>query len=138
MSGPRFVMLYITAPYAIFGRLARKGGGSLSASELAVTAGWGRGGLGQPVMPGPGRIVEREAYANEELTQIQKAAANLREPGDALIERLSPPVDVWLHDVAYWQAAPMSVWSFTTGGYQVLRKCFLPGPGGHGPALDRL
>ena len=112
----------ITAPYAIFGRLARKGGGSLSASELAVTAGWGRGGLGQPVMPGPGRITEREAYASAELAQIDQAAATLGEPSDALIERLGLPVDVWLNDVAYWQAVPMSVWSFTIGGYQVLKK----------------
>jgi len=73
-------------------------------------------------MPGPGRITEREAYASAEVTQIQQAAATLGEDSDALIERLGLPVDVWLNDIAYLQAVPMSVWSFTIGGYQVLKK----------------
>jgi hypothetical protein len=109
-------------PYAVIGRLARKGGGSLGASELAVTAGWGRGGFGQPVMPGQGRIVERDTYVSDELVEIGKAAAMLGEDTHALVGRLGPPIDVWLNDVAYWQTVPTSVWSLTIGGYQVLKK----------------
>ncbi len=112
----------MAAPYSIFGRLIRRGGGSLGAPELAVTVGWGRGGSGQPVMPGQGRIVERDTYANEELSQIAQATATLGEDTQTLVERLGPPVDVWLNDVAYWQTVPASVWSFTIGGYQVFKK----------------
>jgi len=47
------------------GPVTRVGGGSLSADDLSVTAGWGHGGNGRAVMPARGRAVER-AYTAEE------------------------------------------------------------------------
>lgn len=31
-------------------------------------------------------------------------------------------VDVWLNDAVCWSAVPLAVWSYTLGGYQVLKK----------------
>jgi len=31
-------------------------------------------------------------------------------------------VDVYLNDVAYWGNVPLGVWSYTIGGYQVMKK----------------
>lgn len=109
-------------PFGILGSIARLGGGALGAAELAVTAGWGHGGGGRPVMPGQGRLTERDAYAPEELAAIARAAAARGEATDALAARLGPPVDVWLNDAAFWRTVPGAVWSFTIGGYQVLKK----------------
>ena len=30
--------------------------------------------------------------------------------------------DVYLNDVAYWRCVPASVWRYTIGGYQVIKK----------------
>ena len=31
-------------------------------------------------------------------------------------------MDVYLNDVAYWRGVPAGVWSYTIGGYQVMKK----------------
>ena len=36
--------------------VSRVGGGALKPEEFALTAGWGSGGHGKPVMPGVGRV----------------------------------------------------------------------------------
>ncbi len=82
--------------------MSRVGGGSLDpdAGELAVTAGWGYPGKGGVTMPGKGRIEPRP----------------LEEP------MTEPTYDLYLNEVAYWANVPQSVWEFTVGGYQVVKK----------------
>ena len=83
-----------------------------AAPDLAITAGWGHGGNGKPVMPSRGRTVQRP-YTPEEvqnLTPEQQA-------------QLGPDcLDVWLNDTTYWAAIPVPVWEFYIGGYQVIKK----------------
>lgn len=112
----------VEAPFGVVGRLSRDGGGTLSPAELTVSAGWGRGGHGAPVMPGAGRTTSRDTYNHGEMESLVSAALRLEEDVDALITRLGPPIDVWLNQVAYLKAVPTAVWDFTIGGYQVLKK----------------
>ena len=111
----------LVAPFGAIGVISRDGGGALKANELDITVGWGHGGGGKPVMPGQGRVTERDAYTQQELAEITKAAALGEEP-ESLIERLGPPVDVWLNGTAYWRAVPKNVWEFIIGGYLVFKK----------------
>ena len=78
--------------------VSRVGGGQLKPEEFALTAGWGSGGNGKPVMPGVGRV----------------------EPNPA--GNPTPSLDVYLNSTAYWQNVPQAVWDFTIGGYQVMKK----------------
>ena len=82
------------------------GGGNIDpdSADLAVTAGWGRGGNGKPVMPGRGRVVERDVRA-EELNALGALT-----------------IDVHLNAEVYWQNVPKRVWDYSLGGYQVLKK----------------
>ena len=84
--------------------------------------GWGRGGNGAPVMPGSGSIGERQAYDAEEQVSLAAASAQLEEDVATLIERLGPPVDVHLNQLAYLKGVPQSVYELTIGGYQALKK----------------
>ena len=61
-------------------------------------------------MPGRGRSVERD-YAPPE-APAQAEAALLGET----------TLDVFLNADAYWRNIPATVWSFTIGGFQVLKK----------------
>ena len=72
--------------------------------DLAVSAGWGHFGQGDAVMPGQGRVVERDYTADER--------AGL---GDTTF-------DVYLNERAYWRNVPADVWDYQLGGYQVLKK----------------
>lgn len=108
-------------PLATVGRLVRKGGGTLGGAELAVI-GWGRGGRGEPVMPGAGNVTERADYNEPEREALAAAAERLEEDIVGLIDRLGPPIDVRLNDIASIQCVPASVYELTIGGYQVLKK----------------
>jgi hypothetical protein len=68
------------------------------AGDLALTAGWGHGGREGVTMPGKGRIIEHS------------------DPTWGTI------YDVYLNDVACWQAIPAVVWDFTIDGYQLIKK----------------
>lgn len=82
------------------------GGGNINpdSADLAVTAGWGRGRNGKPVMPGRGRVVERD----------------VQPPETNLLGVLT--IDVHLNADVYWQNVPERVWDYSLGGYQVLKK----------------
>lgn len=112
----------IEPPFSILGVITRQGGGALGLPDLEVSAGWGHGGGGRPVMPAQGRLTQRDTYTPEEMAAIAQAAAQRGETPDSLVARLGPPIDVWLNDVAYWRSVPTAVWSFTIGGYQVFKK----------------
>ena len=86
-------------------------GGNMTTDDFSVTAGWGHFGLGEVVMPGQGRAVERP-YTAEERAAMDNAA-------DALGNKT---YDIYLNDRAYWRNVPAAVWSYKLGGYQVLKK----------------
>jgi hypothetical protein len=88
----------------------RRGGGSITEADRAVTAGWGHSGKGGAVMPGRGLSVIRD-YLPAEAAAASEAVllgAQTR--------------DIYLNADAYWRNIPASVWDFTIGGYQVLKK----------------
>lgn len=92
------------------------------APDLAVTAGWGHGGNGRPVMPARGHVVER-AYTREE----QASFAALDPALDLTVEDVATLLgdrtyDLYLNDHAYWRNVPSRVWTYTMGGYGVLKK----------------
>ncbi|WP_044550019.1 type ISP restriction/modification enzyme [Azospirillum lipoferum] len=106
--------------YTPFGVVSRTGGGVLRETDLAVTAGWGRSDT-NGVMPGRGRLTARTAYEPAVDSAIRKALANAALPA-TLLDRLGPPVDVYLNDAAYWANVPTAVWEYRIGGYQVVKK----------------
>ena len=86
-------------------------GRNMAGDDFAATAGWGHFGVGDAVMPGQGRAVER-GYTAAEREALGDAVAVL---GDAT-------VDVHLNDNARWSNVPAAVWNYKLGGYQVLKK----------------
>ncbi len=81
-------------------------GRNMTDDDFTVTAGWGRFGVGQAVMPGAGRAVER-AYTAAERSGSPLGATTF---------------DIHLNDHAYWRNVPAAVWDYKLGGYQVLKK----------------
>ena len=86
-------------------------GHNMTGDDFALTAGWGHYGTGDAVMPGQGRIVERE-YRPDERVAL----------GEAISVLGAKTLDVYLNDRAYWRNVPAVVWSYKLGGYQVLKK----------------
>ena len=86
-------------------------GGNMAGDDFAASAGWGHFGLGGAVMPGQGRIVERE-YAKNERAALAQAIPSL----------CDTTFDVYLNERAYWRNVPAAVWNYQLGGYQVLKK----------------
>ena len=84
---------------------------NMTGDDFALTAGWGHYGTGDAVMPGQGRIVERE------YTPDERAAL-----GDAIPTLGEKTLDVYLNDRAYWRNVPAAIWDYKLGGYQVLKK----------------
>ena len=90
---------------------ATERGGQMLGDDFAVTAGWGRFGAGDAVMPGVGRMFER-AWTDEERSAL----------GDALSVLGETAFDVYLNERAFWRCVPAAVWNYKLGGYQVLKK----------------
>jgi predicted helicase len=88
------------------GILTRTGGGALNpvAGDLAITAGWGHLGQDGAVMPGSGRVVKRAMTPSE---RYQSETTTL---------------DIYLNYNSCWQNIPSSIWEYTIGGYQVIKK----------------
>jgi hypothetical protein len=63
-------------------------------------------------MPGKGKNISRPWTKEERAAIGQASEAQLGEQA----------VDVYLNDVAYWRGVPSGVWSYTIGGYQVMKK----------------
>jgi hypothetical protein len=64
------------------------------AADLDLTAGWGHAGKGGVTMPGKGKLIRRNDGA----------------------------CDIFLNDIACWRNVPGTVWEYTIGGYQVIKK----------------
>ena len=86
-------------------------GRNMTGDDFSLTAGWGHFGVRSAVMPGQGRIVERD-YTPDERTAM----------GDVLPVLGETTFDVYLNDRAYWCNIPAAVWTYKLGGYQVLKK----------------
>ena len=86
-------------------------GGNMAGDDFAVSAGWGHFGTGEAVMPGQGRVAERDYTADERATL-----------GNAISILGDTTVDVYLNERAYWRNVPAAVWNYQLGGYQVLKK----------------
>jgi len=73
-------------------------------------------------MPGKGKTVTRP-WTPEERTGIEQGAeARGLSAKEALAQLGDTAVDVYLNDVAFWRGVPSGVWSYTIGGYQVMKK----------------
>ena len=86
-------------------------GRNMTGDDFSLTARWGHYGTGDAVMPGQGRIVERE------YTPDERAAL-----GDAIPALGEKTLDVYLNDRAFWRNVPVAIWDYKLGGYQVLKK----------------
>ena len=86
-------------------------GRNMTDDDFALTVGWGHFGTGDAVMPGQGRVVERE-YTAAEQEALGGAVGVL---GDVAF-------DVHLNANAHWSNVPATVWNYKLGGYQVLKK----------------
>ncbi len=86
-------------------------GHNMNGDDFALTAGWGHFGTGDAVMPGQGRVVERD------YTAAERDAL-----GDAVSVLGDRAVDVYLNEKALWSNVPAAVWNYKLGGYQVLKK----------------
>ena len=86
-------------------------GRNMAGDDFALTAGWGHYGTGDAVMPGQGRVVERDYTADEH--------AALEDATDVLGQTT---FDIYLNGNAYWRNVPAAVWRYKLGGYQVLKK----------------
>ena len=87
---------------------------NMAGDDFALTAGWGHYGTGEAVMPGQGRVVEREYTADERAALV---GATGRSPLHG-----NTTFDVYLNGNAYWRNVPAAVWRYKLGGYQVLKK----------------
>ena len=90
---------------------ATVGGRNMAGDDFAVTAGWGHYGVGDAVMPGRGRAVER-TYTPEEREAL----------GDALPALGETTFDIYLNANVFCRNVPAAVWRYKLGGYQVLKK----------------
>ena len=100
----RLEVATIAVPATVNGR-------NMTGDDFALTAGWGHYGTGNAVMPGQGRIVERDYTADE------RAAL-----GDATGVLGQTTFDIYLNGNAFWCNVPAAVWHYKLGGYQVLKK----------------
>ena len=82
-----------------------------SGDDFAVTAGWGRNGSGEAVMPGRGQLRERDFSAGERAA----LGASVQALGGSTF-------DVYLNSRVFWRNLPAAVWRYKLGGYPVLKK----------------
>ena len=86
-------------------------GRNMDEDDFALSVGWGHYGTGEAVMPGQGRVVERD-YTADERTVL----------GDTIAVLGQTTFDIYLNGNAFWRNVPAAVWRYKLGGYQVLKK----------------
>jgi len=99
-----------------------RGSANPDAGDLSGTAGWVHGGKGGIIMPGKGRSVERD-HSPDELDALRAGVEALGLTLEEGLAHLGATTrDIYLNDVAYWRNVPAGVWSYTIGGYRVMKK----------------
>jgi hypothetical protein len=72
-------------------------------------------------MPGKGRV--DRCHTPDERAAIGSGASALGLTEEQVIACLGATTsNVYLNDTAYWRNVPASVWEYTIGGYQVIKK----------------
>lgn len=84
---------------------------NMTGKDFLLTTGWGHWGVGGAVMPGQGRVVERN-FTSKECAAMSNALPMLGET----------TFDVYLNENTFLCNIPAIVWAYTLGGYQVLKK----------------
>jgi len=95
--------------------------GTISASDLMVSAGWGRAGSKGSVSPGPGKVMARD-WTKVEHDALEAGFTAAKIDSARGFELLGQPNDVFLNGDTYWRAVPEQVWEFYIGGYQVIKE----------------
>ena len=73
-------------------------------------------------MPGKGNLVGRP-YTAEELATFREGLADLGLTLEQLTACLGDTcLDVYFNEFACWRCVPERVWTYTIGGYQVIKK----------------
>ena len=95
-------------------------------STNEVTVGWGsvqrKPNGTRLVMPGAGSVTERP-WSDEEREALALIGSRHNLDLDTVLTLLgSGAVDVHINSAAGWSAVPAKVWSYTLGGYPVLKK----------------
>lgn len=112
----------LDAPFASIGALAHAEGLQLQAEDFEITAGWGHAGKGGVTMPAKGKLVERD-YTEAETNALTLTAERLGLSLEDIKKTLGATTfDIYLNNSAYWRNIPRSVWEYTIGGYQVIKK----------------
>jgi hypothetical protein len=93
-----------------------------SQEALKITASWGSRGQGSTVMPGRGKLTQREWTPEEREKLAILEAANSLTLHQSIALLGGTCVDVYLNGESFWSAIPIHVWNYTLGGYQVLKK----------------
>ena len=103
--------------------VSRVGTGNLNPNtDFSLTAGWGRAGQNGVTMPGRGKAVERD-YSSEEIPPEPPQLGSQTDKVPLFKGDLGGSTrDIYLNDIAYWKNIPDRVWSYTIGGYQVIKK----------------
>lgn len=95
-------------------------------SSYSVTAGWGsiqrKPNGTRLTMPGAGTATERDWTAAERQALERIATRHDLDPDVTLGLLGQTVVDVAINGSTGWAAVPSKVWSYTQGGYQVLKK----------------
>jgi Type ISP C-terminal specificity domain len=95
---------------------SRIGTGNLDPNtDFALTAGWGHAGQNGVTMPGRGKVIDRDYLPEEPLSHNPSPTR-----GEGFLGAATH--DIYLNDIAYWKNIPDRVWSYTIGGYQVIKK----------------
>ncbi len=108
----------------IIAEIEREGGLPLNPTtgDFDLTAGWGRAGDAGAVMPGKGRVVERD-YTSNETAGLAAGACALGLSRERSISCLGARThDIYLNDFVCWKNIPSRVWDYRIGGYQVAKK----------------
>lgn len=95
--------------------------GKAGSMDWTVDAGWGYRANGA-VMPGGGQVVRRPITL-EERASVEAGAASLGMSVDKALSDLGDTtLDIYMNGEAAWRNVPERVWTYTLGGYAVLKK----------------
>jgi hypothetical protein len=123
-SVPNITAGHLRTEISAIAPIFREGCGPINpdAGELDITAGWGHFANSGAVMPGKGKVVERE-FSVTERQAITDGCSQFGLSAEQALNLLGDRTfDVYLNNVAYWKNIPSRVWAYTIGGYQVIKK----------------